>query len=106
MSPLFRRLAWWLRGSRKEAELREELQFHLTEEAEDRRTRGLRDDEARWAAQRDLGNEARVREDVRAIWTWRPLEELQQDVRYAWRTGGPSLCARRPSRERPRAPSG
>jgi predicted permease len=86
MSPLFRRLAWWLRGSRKEAELREELQFHLTEEAEDRRTRGLRDDEARWAAQRDLGNEARVREDVRAIWTWRPLEELQQDVRYAWRT--------------------
>ena len=27
-----------------------------------------------------------MREDVRAIWTWRPLDELTQDVRYALRT--------------------
>ena len=86
MSSLFRKLTWWLRGSRKEAELREELQFHLSQEAAERVDRGQRDDEARWAAHRDLGNEARVREDVRAIWTWRPLEELQQDARYALRT--------------------
>jgi len=86
MSALFRRLTWWLRGSRKEAELREELQFHVSEEADERRTRGLREDEARFAAQRDLGNEARVREDVRAIWTWRPVEELSQDLRFSFRT--------------------
>jgi macrolide transport system ATP-binding/permease protein len=86
MSSLLKRLQWWLQGGRKEAELREELQFHLSQEAEERRLQGLREDEARWAAQRDLGNEARVREDVRAIWTWRPLDELAQDARYALRT--------------------
>ena len=86
MMSLLRRVQWWLQGSRKEAQLREELQFHLTKEAEERVAAGLKADEARSAAQRDLGNEARVREDVRAVWTWRPLDELTQDVRYALRT--------------------
>ena len=86
MMPLLRRLAWWLRGQRKEDELREELAFHLSEEADERQASGLQADQARWAAQRDLGNEARVREDARAIWTWRPLDELSQDLRYALRT--------------------
>ena len=83
---LLRKLTWWLRGSRKEAELREELQFHLAEEAAEREAAGMGADAARAAAHRDLGNEARVREDVRALWTWRPLDELTQDVRYALRT--------------------
>jgi predicted permease len=86
MISLLRRLTWWLRGSRKEAELGEELQFHLSEEAAERQAGGMRPDEARSAAHRDLGNEARVREDVRAVWTWRPLDELTQDARYALRT--------------------
>ena len=86
MIALLRRLGWWLRGPRKEAELQEELQFHLAQEAEDRRAAGLQADDARSAAHRDLGNEARVREEVRAVWTWRPLDELTQDVRYALRT--------------------
>ena len=42
--------------------------------------------QARSAAERDLGNEARVREEVRAIWTWRPLDELSQDLRFSLRT--------------------
>ena len=83
---LLRRLIWWLRQRSKEAELREELQFHLEQEARERREAGLPDNEAAWAARRDLGNEAKLREDVRSLWTWRPLDELSQDVRYAWRT--------------------
>jgi macrolide transport system ATP-binding/permease protein len=86
MISLLRRVQWWLQGSRKEAQLREELQFHLAKEAEERLAAGLQAEDARSAAQRDLGNEARVREDVRAVWTWRPLDELAQDVRYALRT--------------------
>lgn len=86
MTALFRRLMWWLRPDRKEDELREELQFHLAQEAEERQRHGLPEDQARWAAHRDLGNEARLREDVRTLWTWRPLDELSQDVRYALRT--------------------
>ena len=86
MITLFRRLMWWLRPHRKEDELREELQFHLEQEAEERRQDGLPEDNARFAARRDLGNEARVREEVRAVWTWRPLDELSQDLRFAFRT--------------------
>ena len=86
MTSLFRRFIWWLRPDRKEDELREELQFHLAQEAEERQRDGLPEDEARWAAHRDLGNEARLREDVRTLWTWRPLDELSQDLRFAFRT--------------------
>jgi macrolide transport system ATP-binding/permease protein len=86
MTSLFRRLLWWMRPRHKEAELREELQFHLAEETAERRAAGLPEPDARGAAERDLGNEAHVREDVRAIWTWRPLDELTQDARYALRT--------------------
>jgi len=83
---ILRRLAWWLRQRSKERELSEELRFHLDEEACARQEAGLAAEAARFAAMHDLGNEARVREQVRAVWTWRPLDELQQDMRYAART--------------------
>lgn len=83
---LLRKFAWWLQRRRKEAELREELEFHLAEEADERQAAGLPEAEARSAARRDLGNEARVREDARELWTWRPLDELTMDLRYATRT--------------------
>jgi predicted permease len=86
VTSLFRRFLWWLRPQRKEAELGEELQFHLAIEAEERLRHGLPEEQARSAAQRDLGNEARLREDVRSLWTWRPLDELSQDLRFAFRT--------------------
>ena len=86
MTSLWRRFIWWIQRRRKESEVREELAFHLEREVEERRARGLSEAEARWAAQRDLGNEARVREEVRAIWTWHPLDELSQDLRFAFRT--------------------
>jgi predicted permease len=86
MIALLRKMAWWLRPWRKENDLREELQFHLELEARERMEAGVAAEEARRAAARDLGNEARVREDVRAVWTWRPFDELTQDVRYALRT--------------------
>ena len=86
MMPLLRRFSWWVRQRRKERELREELQFHLEQEARERREAGLAEEEALWAATRDLGNEARLKEDVRSIWTWRPFDELSQDLRFAFRT--------------------
>jgi macrolide transport system ATP-binding/permease protein len=85
MTALFRKLTWWTRRRRKEDELREELQFHLAEEAEARQADGLPEDQARWAARRDLGNVTLLREDTRALWTWTPLEQLAQDLRYAVR---------------------
>jgi predicted permease len=86
MMPLLRRFIWWMRQRRKERELREELQFHLEQEARERREAGLAEEDALWAAKRDLGNEARLKEDIRSIWTWRPLDELSQDLKFAFRT--------------------
>ena len=85
MTSLFRKFTWWLQRRRKEDELREELQFHLAEEADERQADGLPEDEARWAARRDLGNVTLLREDARTLWSWILLEQLAQDVRYGLR---------------------
>src|SRR5207248_11631603 len=77
----------WLIGRRnKEAELEDELQFHLEEEAGERQAQGLAGEAALRAARRELGNLALVQEDTRAAWTWTVVEELVQDIRYGLRT--------------------
>ena len=86
MNSLFRKFTWWLERRRKEDELREELQFHLAEEAGERQADGLSEDQARWAARRDLGNVTLLQEDTRSLWSWVLLEQLAQDVRYGVRT--------------------
>src|SRR5438445_10202433 len=88
MSAFFRKVRWLTERDRKEAELREELQFHLEEEAEERQALGLAEDQARWAARRELGSIALVLEDTRATWGWTTLEQVGQDLRYAFRTMG------------------
>ena len=85
MTALFRKLQWWLQRRRREDDLREEMQFHLAEEMEARRSDGLSSDDAWRAAHRDLGNEALLREDARVIWSWVLAEQLVQDVRYGFR---------------------
>jgi predicted permease len=85
MTALLRKIQWWLRRRRREADLREELQFHLEEEKETRLTDGLSTDEAALAARRDLGNTTLLREDARTLWSWILLEQLAQDVRYGLR---------------------
>src|SRR3982750_2147845 len=85
MSPLLRKIRWWLQRERKEEELREELQFHLAEEAGEREAAGLPPDQAESAACRDLGNATLLREDARTLWSWTLLEQLAQDVRYGLR---------------------
>jgi len=85
MTALFRKIQWWLGRGTREAELREELQFHLGEEQETRQADGLSADDATWAARRDLGNTALLVEDARALWSWTLLEQLAQDLRYGLR---------------------
>jgi macrolide transport system ATP-binding/permease protein len=80
VSSFFRKLRWLMQRRSKEAELREELRFHLEEDAEQRREDGLAEDEARWAARRELGSLTLVEEDTRAVWGWTILEQLGQDV--------------------------
>ena len=86
MNSFFRKLLWLARRSDREAELREELAFHLEEEAEERKREGLAEHEARWAAHRELGNLAAVEEDTRAAWGWTRLEQFARTP--------PTGCAR------------
>jgi macrolide transport system ATP-binding/permease protein len=86
MTSFFRRLKWLVRRPGKEAELQEELRFHLEEQAGEFEARGLTGEDAHRAARRELGNLALVQEDTRAAWTWIWWEQLAQDVRYALRT--------------------
>src|SRR4051812_44657067 len=79
-------LAWWIRRRQKEIDLREELEFHLGEEAAEREAGGLSRDAARAAARRELGNLTLLREETRALWTWTLLEQFAHDARYALRT--------------------
>src|SRR2546427_12245235 len=85
MISFFRKLGWLTERRRKEDELREELQFHLDEEGEQRQAAGLAKDQARWAACRDLGNVLLIQESTRAVWAWTYFEELVQGLRYALR---------------------
>ena len=86
MTSLFRKFTWWMQRRRMERQLHEELQFHLSEEADERQASGLPADQARLAARLDLGNPTLVQEDARTLWTWIALEQLGQDVRYGLRT--------------------
>ena len=46
---------------------------------------GVAPEEARFRAQREFGNLQQLKEDSREHWMWKPLEELGQDLRYAFR---------------------
>ena len=86
MISFFRKLRWLMQRRAREDELREELHFHLQEEAEERTEEGLSKEEALRAARLELGNPTIVQENTRAVWGWILLEQLVQDLRYAVRT--------------------
>jgi hypothetical protein len=62
--------------------------------------RGLEPAEARFAAQRELGNVTRAREDARAVWIWPWLESVWQDTVYVliMAQGNCRIDSHRPSR--------
>ena len=95
MNSFFRKLHWLTARRRKEAELEEELRFHLDEDTEERLGSGAATEDARNAAYRELGNTTLLREETRATWGWTLCEQFLQDVRYALRMirGNPTFSA-------------
>lgn len=85
MNQILRKLGWMIQRSRKEVELRDELQFHLQEEAEQAEAAGLMMEQAKSAARRELGNVTLLMEDTRATWGWTHVGRFWQDLRYAVR---------------------
>jgi len=85
MDPL-RRLKYWLENGKRSAALREEMELHLAEKAEELQTNGMAPDRARAEARRRFGNVGLKYEESREIWVTRFLSELGQDIRYGLRT--------------------
>jgi hypothetical protein len=74
------------RRREREQDLERELRADLELEAAEQEANGLSAEEARYAARRALGNTARVKEEVREVWSWAGWNILIQDFRYALRT--------------------
>src|SRR5580700_7079700 len=68
------------RRKRMLGDLDQDIRDHIEKETQDNIERGMPSDEARYAALRKFGNPALVKEDVRAVWVRRWLEDLGQDV--------------------------
>jgi predicted permease len=69
-----------------DAELDEELRYHLDRETERNVARGLSEREARDAARQSLGNLTVHSEQAREAFGWTWLERLGQDATYGWRS--------------------
>jgi predicted permease len=80
-------MRWW-QIRKRDADLERELRADLELEEEEQRERGLPAEEARYAAQRAVGNVTLIKEQTRETWGWAPFESLWRDVRYALRQFG------------------
>jgi macrolide transport system ATP-binding/permease protein len=83
---VFRRLKYWVENTSRSEALREEMELHLAERAEELEADGLTAERARAEARRRFGNVSLKQEESREIWMTRFLSELWQDVRYGCRT--------------------
>src|SRR6266540_6370642 len=85
LSQLWRRLLFYARRDQFDRELEEEMQFHLEMKAEENVAAGVSPEEARYAAQRQFGNQTLLWEASRDMWGIRSSETLFQDLRYGMR---------------------
>src|SRR6266850_44636 len=85
MSALLRRLMYFLRRSRHDADLRDEIEAHRAHHQDALERGGLAPDAAAWASRRAIGNVTLAVEDARDVWASRALDAVQQDVRAAVR---------------------
>jgi predicted permease len=74
-----------MKWRRRNQELDEEIQAHLSMAVQDRISCGEGPAEAERNARRELGNETLIKEITREMWGWTAVERLQQDLRYAFR---------------------
>lgn len=66
--------------------LDDDIRDHLERVTQENIDRGMTPEEARRQALIAFGNVTLVKEDTRAVWVRVWLEQLAQDLRYAWRT--------------------
>jgi predicted permease len=85
MNTIFRRLIYFLRRSRYETDLREEIETHRALRQDALERGGLAPDDATHASRKAMGNVTLAVEDARDAWVVRALDEVWQDTRIALR---------------------
>ena len=85
MSALLRRLMYFLRRSRHDADLRDEIEAHRAHRQDALERDGLAPGAAARASRRAIGNVTLAVEDARDVWAMRVLDGVRQDVRAAVR---------------------
>lgn len=82
---LARRISMFFRRDRFDRELSDEMRSHREIRERERREAGAPADEARYGAQRQFGNELRLREESHDAWGWVWLDHLLRDFRFGTR---------------------
>ncbi|HZI56211.1 MAG TPA: permease prefix domain 1-containing protein, partial [Verrucomicrobiae bacterium] len=85
LGEFWRRSVFSFRRSKMDRELAEEMRQHMELKAQQNIAAGMPEEEARFAAQRQLGNLTRMEEESRQSWGFPFLESLLQDIRYGLR---------------------
>src|SRR5688500_258654 len=85
MHTIVRRLLHFLRRSRYEIDLREEMETHRALRQAALERDGLEPADAALASRRAMGNVTLAVEDVREVWVVRAIDEGWQDVKIAAR---------------------
>src|SRR5215467_3075416 len=80
-----RRLLFYLRKNRFDRELEDEISFHLQMKARAQMRDGVAPAQARLAARRQFGNETRLKERSREMWSFRWIEDIVKDLQYTVR---------------------
>jgi predicted permease len=95
LNELWQRLRLMAKPKQLDRDLEDEVAFHLAMREEKNRAAGLDAVEARYAARRQFGNAADVKERSREMWTFASIETLWQDIRFGARmlTKDPGFAA-------------
>ena len=90
-------MKWPTWRRRQDAQLDEEFHSHLDLAIQDRIDRGESPEQAAAAARQEFGNVLLIRETVRDMWGWTPIEQFLQDLGYArralWRAPAFTIAA-------------
>ena len=85
LAEIWRRILFSFKRSRMDNELAEEMRQHMDFKVQKNMAAGMSEEEARYAAHRQLGNLTRMEEESRKSWGFPMLESFLQDIRYGLR---------------------
>ena len=85
MRETLRRISYWLKTTREQARLDEEMRLHIALREEQLERNGMSQAEAAKAARRRFGNQLQMRERSQEIWISRWIEDIFRDIRVGSR---------------------